>query len=158
MFLWRNHIENGFHFSTVLFPSTLSFQFVRRKQFFHCIRRKWKESFRLFILKPRNRTPLCWKKQKEEGSMIAFLLKRNNWTKIVLQQADFYCGEKKNGVSPIDIKRFKGRTFSNPLLVVFAKVPKFRETNMFWGEGNKRIERNFIHEEKIIFSKFDENK
>ena len=72
---------------------------------------------------------LCWKKQKEEGSMIAFLLKRNNWTKIVLQQADFYCGErKKNGVSPIDIKRFKGRMFSNPLLVVFAKVPKFRET------------------------------
>ena len=62
---------------------------------------------------------LCWKKQKEEGSMIAFLLKRNNWTKIVLQQADFYCGErKKNGVSPIDIKRFKGRMFSNPLLVV----------------------------------------
>ena len=61
--------------------------------------------------------------------MIAFLLKRNNWTKIVLQQADFYCGErKKNGVSPIDIKRFKGRMFSNPLLVVFAKVPKFRET------------------------------
>ena len=71
----------------------------------------------------------CWKKWKEEGSMIAFLLKRNNWTKIVLQQADFYCGErKKNGVSPIDIKRFKGRMFSNPLLVVFAKVPKFRET------------------------------
>ena len=91
--------------------------------------------------------------------MIAFLLKRNNWTKIVLQQADFYCGErKKMGVSPMDIKRFKGRMFSNPLLVVFAKVPKFRETNMFWGEGNKRIERNFIHEEKIIFSKFDENK
>ena len=73
--------------------------------------------------------PLCLKKQKEERSMIAFLLKRNNWTKIVLQQAVFNCWErKKNGVSPIDIKRFKGRMFSKPLLVVFAKVPKFRET------------------------------
>ena len=66
--------------------------------------------------------------------------------------------EKKKGVSPIDIKRFKGRMFSNPLLVVFAKVPKFRETKYVLGEGNKRIEQNFIHEEKIIFSKFDENK
>ena len=126
MFLWRIHIENGSIFSSLSFPSKLSFQFVRRKQFFHCIRRK---SFRLFILKPRNRTPLSWKKQKEEGSMIAFLLKRNNWTKIVLQQADFYCWErKKNGVSPITMKHFKGRMFSKPLLVVFAKVPKFRET------------------------------
>ena len=45
--------------------------------------------------------------------MIAFLLKRNNWTKIVLQQADFYCGErKKNVVSPIEIKRLTVRTFS----------------------------------------------
>ena len=56
------------------------------------------------------------------------------------------------------MKRFKGRMFSKPLLVVFAKVPKFRETKYVLGEGNKRIEQNFIQEEKIIFSKFDENK
>ena len=124
MFLWRNHIENGFRFSSLLFPSKRSFQIICQKQFFDCIRR-------LFILKPRNRTILMLEKAKRssQGSMIAFLLKRNNWTKIVLQQADFYCGErKKMVVSPIDIKRFKGRMFSNPLLVVFAKVPKFRET------------------------------
>ena len=60
---------------------------------------------------------LCLKKQKEEGSMIAFFLKKQ-LNQICFATSWLRGERKKNVVSPIDIKRYTWRTFSNPLLVV----------------------------------------
>ena len=57
--------------------------------------------------------------------MIAFLLKRNNWTKIVLQQADFYCGErKKNGRKSYRYKAFQRENVFEPIIGRLCKSPE----------------------------------